>query len=115
MAGGVFFAVVDGRATYAAFQDGEQTRGYQYLAVTLFGGLATGTGVWALMSSKPIVPNIATFVITVVYIGLSIYLSKTKLEPIQKTIMNSPWGTQANSLEIDSQILNFQNQLRALS
>ncbi len=113
LAGGVFFAVVDGRATYAAYQEGNPFG--LYMITTGLGVTATGTGIWALMSGKPMVPNIATFVITVVYIGLSIYLSKTKLEPIQKTIMNSPWGTQANSLEIDSQILNFQNQLRALS
>ncbi|MDR9777699.1 hypothetical protein RJJ65_34775, partial [Rhizobium hidalgonense] len=43
IAGGVFFAVVDGRAAIAAYADGDVTAGRLYVAATLLGLSATGT------------------------------------------------------------------------
>ncbi len=114
IAGGVFFAVVDGRASYFAFETGDNFLGTQYAVATILGSVATGTGVWALFRTG-LTPNIATFVLTVAYIGLQYYIVKTKMEPIQKAIKESPWGIEANTKNINQQNLNFQQLLKQLA
>lgn len=113
IAGGIFFAVVDGRASYFAFEKGDNFLGTQYAVATILGSVATGTGVWALFRAG-LTPNIATFVLTVAYIGLQYYIVKTKMEPIQKAIKISPWGIEPDSKNINQQNLNFQQLLKQL-
>ena len=114
IAGGIFFAVVDGRASYFAFERGEKFLGGEYLVATSLGLMATGTGVWALFRTG-LTPNILTFVLTVGYIGLQYYIVKTKMEPIQKAIKESPWGLSINDKNINQQILHFQQLLKQLA
>ena len=114
IAGGIFFAVVDGRASYFAFEKGDNFLGTQYAVATILGSVATGTGVWALFRAG-LTPNIATFVLTVAYIGLQYYIVKTKMEPIQKAIKISPWGIEPDNKSINQQNLNFQQLLKQLA
>ncbi len=114
IAGGIFFAVVDGRASYFAFEKGDNFLGTQYAVATILGSVATGTGVWALFRTG-LTPNIATFVLTVAYIGLQYYIAKTKMEPIQKAIKESPWGIEPNNKPINQQNLHFQQLLKQLA
>ncbi len=114
IAGGIFFAVVDGKATFAAFKGGDNALGVNYAIATGLGMAATGTGVWALFRTG-LTPNIATFVLTVAYIGLQYYIVKTKMEPIQKAIKISPWGIEPDSKNINQQNLNFQQLLKQLA
>lgn len=85
IAGGIFFAVVDGRASYFAFKEGDNFLGTQYAVATVVGSLATGTGVWALFRTG-LAPNLATFVLTVAYIGLQYILSKLKWNLFRKQL-----------------------------
>ena len=114
IAGGVFFAVVDGRASYFAFKDGDSSLSIKYLAAASLGATATGTGVWALFRTG-LTPNVLTFVLTVGYIGLQYHIVKTKMEPIQKAIKISPWGIEPDSKNINQQNLNFQQLLKQLA
>lgn len=112
IAGGIFFAVVDGRASYFAFKEGENFLGTQYAVATVVGSLATGTGVWALFRTG-LAPNLATFVLTVAYIGLQYYIVKTKMEPIQKAIKESPWGIEPDNKKIGSRLAELACSSRA--
>ena len=91
IAGGIFFAVVDGRASYFAFKEGENFLGTQYAVATVVGSLATGTGVWALFRTG-LAPNLATFVLTVAYIGLQYILSKLKWNLFRKQLKSHLGG-----------------------
>lgn len=112
--GGIFFAVVDGRAAFKAFEEDNKNLGFQYTAATILGFSATGTGIWSLLKPSTGI-NVVTFVITAVYIGLSIYINNSKLEPVQKSIGNSPWGNQPNMNNIAQQITTFHQNLKNLT
>lgn len=112
--GEIFFAVVDGRAAYSAWNDDKNVSlAVQYSVATLLRLSATGTGIWSLVRPSTGI-NVVTFVITAIYIGLSIYINNAKENSVKMSIKNSPWGNQPNLNNIEQQITRFKQNLEKL-